>query len=163
MNEKISVLMDGELQDAEMDRSLGRLSDADLRRAWDTYHLIGDVLRGHVSPGLAAGVSQRLVAEPTVLAPVQRPVRATQRALSAAAGIAGVAMVAWLALPALQPQPQQLAVEVPPAVPAASAPPAVAGADGYLLAHQRFSHTSAMQGVAPYARTVADEREAGGK
>jgi sigma-E factor negative regulatory protein RseA len=164
MNEKISALMDGELQDAEMDRSLGRLkSDADLRRAWDTYHLIGDTLRGHISPGLAARVSQRLVAEPTVLAPARRERRAAQMALSAAAGVAGVAMVAWLALPALQPEPQQLAVSAPPAMSAASAPPAAAGAEGYLLAHQRFSHTSAMQGVAPYARTVADEREGAGK
>jgi hypothetical protein len=32
--------------------------------------------------------------------------------------------------------------------------------ENYLLAHQPYSHTSAMQGIAPYARTVADERGA---
>jgi sigma-E factor negative regulatory protein RseA len=166
MNERISALMDGELQDADMDRSLGHLkSDVDLRRAWNTYHLIGDALRGHVAPGFAARVSQRLAAEPTVLAPAQKTgsSRLPQIALSAAAGVAGIAMVAWLALPALQSEPQQLAVSAPPAVTASSAPPGAVGAEGYLLAHQRFSHTSAMQGVAPYARTVADEREGGSK
>ena len=30
--------------------------------------------------------------------------------------------------------------------------------ENYLLAHQPYSHTSAMQGIVPYARTVAYER-----
>jgi len=50
-------------------------------------------------------------------------------------------------------------------VPQAGAkPPAVpAEVENYLLAHQPFSHASAMQGIAPYARTVADERGIAGK
>ena len=44
--------------------------------------------------------------------------------------------------------------------PSAGAKPSVASAEveNYLLAHHPFSHTSAMQGIAPYARTVAAER-----
>ena len=32
--------------------------------------------------------------------------------------------------------------------------------ENYLLAHRPYSHTSAMQGIAPYGRSVADERRA---
>jgi len=31
--------------------------------------------------------------------------------------------------------------------------------ENYLLAHQRFSPSNAMQGVAPYVRLVVEERE----
>jgi len=33
-----------------------------------------------------------------------------------------------------------------------------AAVENYLYAHQTYSHASAMQGVAPYARTIAEER-----
>lgn len=46
-----------------------------------------------------------------------------------------------------------------PQMPSA-APPAATQVADYLLAHQRYSSTSAMQGMAPYVRTVADEGEA---
>src|SRR6266853_522630 len=44
--------------------------------------------------------------------------------------------------------------------PAIDATPRLIGAEveNYLLAHQPYSHTSAMQGIVPYARTVAVER-----
>ena len=47
MKEKLSALIDDELHEEEVASQLGRLkSDAQLRQAWDTYHLIGDTLRG---------------------------------------------------------------------------------------------------------------------
>lgn len=165
MNERISALMDGEGDESELTQNLARLrSNAELRRIWDTYHLIGDTLRGHAAPALAARVSERLIAEPTVVAPQRRtPTRRMARiAFSAAAGAAGVALVAWLALPGLKSEPQQVAVSAPPGAPLAAFVPAVTpaavGVENYLLAHQSFSPTGAMQGVAPYVRTVADER-----
>src|SRR3990172_8442261 len=100
MNERISALMDGEVDEPELARDLVHLSsNGDLRHTWDTYHLIGDTLRGHTAPALAAKVSQRLASEPIVLAPQRRAPRGkiAQLALSAAAGVAGVALVAWLA------------------------------------------------------------------
>lgn len=170
MNERISALMDGEVDESELTRELVHLSsDADLRRTWDTYHLIGDTLRGHAAPALAAKVSQRLASEPTVLAPQRRALRGkvAQLAFSAAAGAAGVALVAWLALPGLTPEPQQVAASAQPGAPPASPVPAVTpvavGVENYLLAHQSFSPTGAIQGVAPYVRTVADERGGRGK
>ena len=174
MNERISALMDGEVDEPELARDLAQLrSDGDLRRSWDTYHLIGDTLRGHVAPALAAKVSQRLAGEPTVLAPQRRAPRGkiARLAFSAAAGAAGVALVAWLALPGLNPEPQQVAASAPPgarpgapaAAPAAAVTPVAVGVENYLLAHQSFSPAGAMQGVAPYVRTVADERGGRGK
>lgn len=175
MRERISALIDDEGNESELDRDMVRLrTDSVLRRTWDTYHLIGDALRGDVAPGLCARVSERLAAEPTVLAPRRRKVdaRVAQIGLSAAAGVAGIALVAWLALP--QWQPRQVAALPSPAAVAAvvatPAPPAVSpvtpaavGVENYLLAHQRFSHAIAMQGMAPYARTVADEHEGGAR
>jgi hypothetical protein len=49
-----------------------------------------------------------------------------------------------------------------PGVPVTEAGPRLTAAEveNYLLAHQPYSHTSTLQGVAPYVRTVSDEREA---
>ena len=166
MNERISALMDGELDESELARNLALLrNDTDLRRTWDSYHLIGDTLRGHVAQALAARVSERLAAEPTVLAPRRRAprVRVAKHAFSAAAVAAGVALVAWLALPGLMPEPQQGAASAPAAPPLAAVTPAAVGVENYLFAHQSFSPAGAMQGVAPYVRTVADERGGRGK
>jgi sigma-E factor negative regulatory protein RseA len=172
MKERISALMDGELDEAELTRDLIRLKEnTDLKRAWETYHLIGDTIRGHAGPTLAAGVRARLTVEPTVLAPRRRAQggKIAQIAYSAAAGAAGVALVAWLALPGLNPEPAQLAASVPPgagaraAVTAPAITPKAVGLENYLLAHQSYSPTGATQGVAPYVRTVADQSEGGGK
>jgi sigma-E factor negative regulatory protein RseA len=166
MKERISALMDGELGEADLNQDLAQLkSNPDLRRAWDTYHLIGDTLRDHVVPGYAARVSERLAAEPTVLAPHRRTARGklAQIAFSAAAGAAGVALVAWMALPAFRPEAQQVAVSGSAVAPVAVVTPAAVGVENYLLAHQNYSPAGAMQGVAPYVRTVSDQQGAGRK
>jgi len=77
----------------------------------------------------------------------------------------------WTAFPMWSPAPEiakgpgASASAVASAVPQTQTKPLAASAEveNYLLAHQPFSHTSAMQGIAPYARTVADERRAAGK
>jgi len=155
MRERISALMDGELTEAERGRDLAALkASPDLRQVWDSYHLIGDSIRGHLGPALASRVSARLAAEPTVLAPPRPAVagRISQIARPAAAVAAAVALVVWMAAP---PEPQQVAVSPPP-VPAVAATPAAVGVENYLLAHQSFSPAGAMQGVAPYVRTVSN-------
>ena len=80
------------------------------------------------------------------------------RAFSLAASAAGVALVALLALPALEPAPQQLAASAPTPTAVTAVTPVAVGVENYLFAHQSFSPAGAMQGVAPYVRTVADER-----
>jgi sigma-E factor negative regulatory protein RseA len=162
MKEKLSAMMDDALEDGERERCVQRLKeDEELRTAWDIYHLIGDALRGHTAPQVAEQVRARLAAEPTVLAP-RRPERARPRLtwypLAAAASVAAVALVGWLALPLFDlPRggvgPGTIAQVEPPAAPV----PQAQGVADYLLAHQRFSPAIAMSGLAPYVRTVAEE------
>ena len=171
MKERLSALIDGELQRSDCQAHLGRLrTDADLRRAWDAYHLIGDALRGHVGADLTDRVVARLQEEPTVLAP-QRKVTAARRlawyAMSAAASVAAVTLVVLTASSGWRAEPQLAAGTetvasgpVTTGLPPTDAMPLVIGAEveNYLLAHQPYSHASAMQGIVPYARTVAVER-----
>lgn len=156
MKEKLSAMMDDALADSERESCVRRLKDDDeLRAAWDIYHLIGDALRGHTAPHVADEVRARLADEPTVLAPRrgERP-RLAWYPLAAAASVAAVALVGWLALPLtdLRPGGEGPTIAQVPAV----VPPAQGVAD-YLLAHQRFSPALAMSGLAPYVRTVAEE------
>ena len=168
--EKISQLMDGELEGRECDLQLKRLrEDAALTQSWAAYHLIRDVLRDEacVSIGVARRVHERLEREPTVIAPHTRLVaRVSRYALPIAATIAGVAVVGWLAL-SFRPQLESaglMTAQAPQAVMPAPPPKpvelAVLSANGqmndYLLAHQEFSPSSELQGLAPYIRTVSN-------
>lgn len=165
--EKISALMDGELDAREAAQLVPQLRQAGPRGEWDTYHVIRDSLRGEplLSAGFDARFAARLDGEPTVLAPRRNPVtRPAMVALSAAASLSAVAVVAWMALSA-NPQlgvPRELAKAPEAVVPAVPAPaPALAAVahDGamseYLLAHQGVSPSTALQGVAPYVRSVS--------
>ena len=158
MKEKLSALMDGELDDksaAAVIEELGR--DPEAAQTWRTYQLISDAMRESelLSPDFTARLSERLHKEPTVLAP-RAMQRAPQRwfAVSAAASVvAAVGLVGWLAF---APQPQAPApvaqtVEPPTMVPMPTA------ANDYLLAHQGFSPRLSLQGMAPYVRTVSEQ------
>lgn len=160
--ERISALMDGELDDHEVAGELQRLkSDPELLATWETYHAIGDALRGHgvVSPGFAVAVRDRLKAEATVLAPRRRPqlTRMARVALPVAASMCGVALVAWLALynDVFQPGNPAPVARAPQPLTAQAVVPAAAGVNEYLLAHQQFSPRTDIQGVASYVRTVS--------
>ncbi len=160
MKETLSAWMDSELSGEQAGPLLPQLKqDAALRRNWDCYHLIGDALRGVRGPDLCARICARLDAEPTVLAPRRRgrPEKLRWAALSLAASVAAVAFVGWIALPGTQPESFQVAAIPAPEVQQAAVP-AGEGAKDYLLAHERYSPSSAMQGVASYVRTVAEER-----
>ena len=171
--EKLSALMDGELDAPEAQRELGALkTDSGARERWDTYHLIGDALRGDALHfgRTQENFLQRLAAEPTVLAPKPRRVsrKIVTYALSAAASISAMAMVAWVALTtndagtaqqlAANPQAMPAAVAKAPAVPVLTVPvsvPVSGQMNEYLLAHQGFSPSTAIQGVTPYIRSVS--------
>ena len=160
MKEDLSAWMDGEVSDAQASRLLPQVEgSAELRGAWDCYHLIGDTLRGTRGPGLCASLRTRLEAEPTVLAPARhgRKEQLMRYALSLAASIAAVIFVGWMALSGTEPVTPQVAA-VPASESRQVAVAAGKGTNDYLLAHQRYSPSSALQGVAPYVRTVADER-----
>jgi sigma-E factor negative regulatory protein RseA len=157
MKEKISALMDGELEAAEVFEALRVEGEA--LETWRTYHLISDAMRDTrlLSAGFTARFAERLATEPTVLAPVRK--QPVQRfALAAAAGVAGVALVGWMAF---APQPQVSAPVAKALAPVAV--PLPASANDYLLAHQGFSPRVSLQGMVPYVRTVAEYPEAAGK
>jgi sigma-E factor negative regulatory protein RseA len=159
--DRISALMDGELEPQEARRLLvGLKSDPELKIRWDEFHLVRDAL--HAEPLLSSrfseGLSQRLAAEPTILAPQRRILtsrRAATYAMSAAASACAVAFVAWVAVGGQDsPEATPIAAKEPAPEPLRSVP-----SDGrmseYLLAHEGFSPSTALQGLAPYIRTVS--------
>jgi sigma-E factor negative regulatory protein RseA len=166
--ERISAFMDGEMDPTETGATVrGLRDDARLREAWETYHLIGDALRNEsrVSRNLTAKICERLREEPTVLAPKPLlPVRNLPRmALPVAASVGGIALVAWLALfnnPLNAPSPGSATLARNGNVSATGATvsaPAQGAMNDYLLAHQQFSPSTTMQGVASYVRTVSSQ------
>lgn len=182
--DKISTLMDGELTRDEAARLVADVRERGaLREAWATYHLIGDAIRGEPcgDSGVARLVSSRLADEPTVLAPRPAAEKARGRwALPSLAAAAAVAIVSWMALEtqqaAVEAPPARLPVSLPgvPNYPVEGFPgsagyesvvnisdpspvPIQISArefDAYLLAHQEFSPSNTLQGLAPYVRTV---------
>ena len=82
MNEKISALVDGELERREADAAFEALgAEGAARDTWRAYHLISDSMHDTrlLSGGFAARVAARLAGEPTVLAPRRRPILEQRR------------------------------------------------------------------------------------
>lgn len=119
---KISALVDGELGPQELKALVKRLSESpDLQGDWASYHLIGDAIRGEPVKidyeRIADSVRERLLSEPTILAP---PARRSEKNkypwLKPAVGsalAASVAVMAVIVSPQLfetgSPQPQRVA------------------------------------------------------
>ncbi len=180
MTERVSALMDGELSgDAAGQEAALLRTDEEARRDWNTYHLIGDALRGDFHREYDYEVALRLANEPVVLAPKRslpwqdesgssqpgRDWRFVRYALAAAASVAGVALVVWTAAPVLSPPADLQAARTaqPAARPVARDVGPARDVENYLLAHQSYSPSNAMQGVAPYVRLVSEEREEASK
>lgn len=184
--EQISALMDGELDDARVSTWCAQPKSDESCSCWAAYHLIGDALRGDCLPSgeFSRRFAERLAAEPTILAPgvvaagaaLSLPWRAAMRhrpwyyGMAAAASVAAVGVVGWFGVqefslgPALS---ERASVNVAPANMVATAVDARSvaamtrkaqsqGINSYLIVHQEYSPTTAMQGVRPYVRTVTD-------
>ncbi len=151
--DKLSALMDSELDAQDARLEIRRLNDhEELCATWETFHLIGDVLRGDrqlLSVDFAARLRARLTEEATVTMPraLWLP-RAAVYGLSAAASLCAVAAIAWFAF-SFSGSPVGTAGQVAMTV------PATGRISEYLIAHQEFSPSSALQGLAPYIRTVS--------
>ena len=165
MKQKISVLMDGELFEDEADSLLDHIKikrGSDVHNDWEIYHLIGDVLRQpeHIHCGLSAKVRERMQDEPTVLAPRVRAVKQRLRtiALSAAASLSAVGVVAWMSLQISPEVAPQLAMQQTAFRPASMQ--IKADANDYLMAHQEFSPSADMNGGTSYIRTVSYSKDA---
>lgn len=193
MKENVSALMDGMLEGQAESMTLDALKrNTELRRTWDAYHLVGDTLRREASfsPGFCDEVMSRLGDEPTVLAPVAgAPRRPAMRwALPLAASVMGVGAVAWVSQMVSQPAALEAPAQVvqapaPAAQPVKAEAPPVAAAPGtavatkaaensairaqpapeYIVAHQAYSSSAGMGGVAQYVRTVSELRSGDSK
>jgi len=102
MTQELSSLMDGELEADEARRAIrGCCGSEALKDTWQTYHLIGDAMRGE-SPCRGAAtrrIMEALEREPTVLAPRLRLGASAGRiAFAAAASVATVAVVGWIGM-----------------------------------------------------------------
>lgn len=72
MKEQLSALIDGEFDTSNADHLLiVAKSDGELRRAWNAYHMIGDVMRGDsvLHSQVTNRIMEALEHEPTIIAP----------------------------------------------------------------------------------------------
>ncbi|HEB57541.1 MAG TPA: hypothetical protein ENI98_14805 [Gammaproteobacteria bacterium] len=104
VEERLSALMDDELVDLEQD--IDHLEESDsMKQRWMRYHLIRDVVSGHVPDtlvpdfDLAARVTAALEHEPTILAPHRFQPR---QLMKQAAGLAIAATVSAIAIISIQ-------------------------------------------------------------
>lgn len=162
MKQEISVLMDSELFEDESESLLDRIDrGSGAHKDWEVYHLIGDVLRqpDHIHCDLSAKVRERMQDEPTVLAPRGHAVKQKIRtvALSAAASLAAVGVVAWMSQQISRETVPQMAMQQNALRPVnAQIRPR---SNDYLIAHQEFSPSTDMNGGASYIRMVSYSSE----
>ena len=102
MKDKLSALIDGDLDENTMRPVFDRLRRDDLlRKDWEAYCLIGDLIRGDRlgSVDFVGRVMAGLDAEPTVLAPAATVARRSvlQALMPIAASVMGVAAVGLVA------------------------------------------------------------------
>lgn len=172
MDDRVSALMDGELDDAGVRSCLdSMLADPRLREDWALFHLIGDHLRETSLQAIedpSAGEPRRYRQEVLPLQPPPGLIPARHRVflpgVAALLGV-GIAALAVLALPPAAPRSDTLS-----AVTAAHRLAGSIGAEaetrqGYLLAHQGVSPSAVLHGAGAYMRTVAaaDDRHGDGR
>ena len=165
MKDRISALMDGELDEKSAAEVIGNLTrGSENAEAWRAYHVVRDALRGTapLSEGFSARVAWKLAEEATVLAPQRTRSRAASDSSrwftlsAAAASFAAVALVGWLAFAPQQPAPAPVLAKAPAAPAKPVIVPMPSSANDDLLAHQGFSPRVSLQGMAPYVLTVAE-------
>jgi sigma-E factor negative regulatory protein RseA len=157
MGEEISRFMDGEVDGAEADAVYRQLKHSEGRATWVCYHVIGDTLRGSARylPGFSERFARRIAEEPTVIAPKRRASQGLPFAWAAAATLAAVVVVGWVAVTLFDTRPTTLATAREAGAVRATMARAQPVAPDYLIAHQEYSPTTQIQGVGPYLRAVS--------
>lgn len=181
---QLSALVDDELADREIDLILRRLSrEGDARDRWERYHLISDVIQGHLPTALdtefAARIRQAIEAEPLPQA-VARPLPAWYKPVTGFGLAASVALIALFGLKlnqtdVLQPATPFAATTANLATPAslpiqtvalarpvhAAREPAEARLTSYLVNHNGYASMSSVNGMLPYVRMVGYQPQPG--
>lgn len=179
IRERVSALLDGELVADEARSLFDRVEEREeLQKAWGSYHLIGDIMRGegrrHDSLGIADQVRQQISSEPAIIASPRRKggrqARPASRWARPAVGAALAASVAVMTVYLLPQLPlgaggggEQLAA-TPSDAPYLeisgtrwknlSEPKVESQLNRYLVDHNEFASSSSMSGVIPYASFV---------
>lgn len=163
MTQRISDLMDGEVSGVEQEWEWKAVAnDPSARETWETYHLIGDCLRGEAATRSCANnvsaqrVFARLAEEPTVLAPKRGLASASSAinprarvAMAMAASVATLGVVGLIATraPSADPSAAQLAkasLAAQPVQQVANGAP-VPLVNDYLAMHRQFVNPAGMQ------------------
>jgi sigma-E factor negative regulatory protein RseA len=165
MESRISALTDGELDHEEANAILvSAREQPELQQKWNMYHLIGDSLRqtSPFSPDFNVRFAGQLAKEPTVLAPRRfLPHRRPLIALSAAASVAAVSLVAWVALQFNHESGLGATTSAVVAEASTASAWSEINVNGYLAAHQEYS--PAVQLPRHYQRASLEKSRDGGR
>ena len=159
MKEKLSALMDGELNELEERHILDALAkDAGLRATWERYHLMRAAITRQLdivaSPGLVDRVYARLQDSSASVARSAYP-----RLAAGLAVAAGVGALAIFGIQSLQ-SPSSSTVSTPLAAnQATSTEPPEESLNAYLVGHNEVMPTAGMGGMLPYVRVVTYDRD----
>jgi sigma-E factor negative regulatory protein RseA len=177
LKEQVSAFVDGELSTAEQRLLLARLGrDPELKRSWQTFHLIGAALRDQLPEGvdarLAERVSMAIEQEAAITPAAPRSHRIWHGLLKPVAGFAiaaSVAVIAVLGVRQFQPDtagPGPVVATAPVTSPERGYVRVDSGdrqdrstrpADflgRYLVNHNEYAASSGMRGMLPYVRIV---------
>jgi sigma-E factor negative regulatory protein RseA len=170
MKEKLSALVDNELDDLDERRVMAALEkDADLRQTWERYHLVRSALHQEldalVPSGMAARVAAQIEREPADVASFRRKKInriAGSLAMAASVAVIAVAGVQWFNRPVAAPVPSLAAGQpVPDNFVRAGAtrwdvkePETESTLNAFLVEHNEFASSSGIGGMMPYVRVV---------
>jgi sigma-E factor negative regulatory protein RseA len=175
---QLSAMVDDELEDREIDLVLRRLGrDHDACDRWERYHLISDVMQGHLpvalDTGFAARIRQAIEAEP-LPRPLARPLPAWYKPVTGFGLAASVALMALFGLklnqtdtlrppvpfaattPTLSSPPVSLPIQTVAAIRPADpiGEPVEARLNSYLVNHNGYASQNSVNGMLPYVRMV---------
>lgn len=177
---QLSAMVDEELDGMEVDLALRRLCrDRDSQARWERYHLISDVVQGHMPAAFDANFAARLhqaIEDEPLPQPAVRPLPAWYKPVTGFALAASVVLVALFGLkltqtdatltpaasltantptarsPALPVQVAALSQAVNPT--GAANDPVEARLGSYLVNHNGYASMNSMHGMLPYVRMV---------
>ena len=174
MKDKISALMDGELDRIDVADTISQIKESEeLRNEWSTYHLIGDVLRQPAMspPDITLSIRNEVDIDPIALTP-DIPKEKNNQIFAfaiAASMVAAVAAVTWMSGQTME-RPLTDETSLQAVAPTVTTDPVLAQKEetkteklvlqdpasirinDYMFVHGEFT---AIRGVSPYMRTVA--------
>ncbi len=178
MKEKLSALVDNELDDLDERRVMAALEkDTDLRRTWERYHLLRSALHqeldAFVPPDMAERVAAQISMEPVNTGSFRRQKMARYAgtlAIAASVATIAIASVQWFNRPASAPVTSLASVQPAPEniIRAGTTrwdmkqkePEAENALNAFLVEHNEFASSSGIGGMMPYVRVVGYDNPA---